>query len=144
MTGSGAGRTLEPGALIPSPLRDRDKGPRLRPYVFSSRTDQPVIAALLNDMRRPPGDARNNKERGKHRRRNAAEVVGRRAVKIQIGKELFLPPHHLLDALRDRVEPFVTCGLGELSGPRLDNIGARIGDLINAMAKAHDESLGCD
>src|SRR2546422_11216769 len=114
MIGSGAGRRLDTRVLTGSPLRDRDKGSRLRSYVVGRRTDEPVVGALLDDVRRPARDARHDEERSEHRRGDAAKVVGGRAIEIEIVEKFLLAPHHALDALGDRVKPLVSSSGGEV------------------------------
>ncbi len=71
-------------------------------------------------------------------------MVSAGAVKIEIRKEIFLAAHDLLDTLGDRVETRVAVSSGEFLRPGLDDIGARIGDFIDAVAKTHNELLRRD
>src|SRR5689334_13045676 len=63
-------------------LCERHVGTRLRSSVFSGRADQSVVFALFGDVRRPAGRAGDDEDGREHRRRDAAKVVGQRAVKI--------------------------------------------------------------
>src|SRR5713226_7101280 len=101
---SGAGRMFETGPPMQLPLCDGHERSRVRADVIGVGTNEAVVRALLDDMRGPTGDARDDKERSKHRGRNPAEVIGAGAVEIEIGKEFLLPPHDLLDALGNRVK----------------------------------------
>ena len=93
-------------------------------------------------MRRPAGDAGNDEQRRKHGGRDAAEVIGAGAVKIQVRKHLLFAPHDLFEALGNRKEAVIAICLAELFRPSLDDIRARVGDFVNAMAEAHDELFG--
>ena len=63
------------------------------------------------------------------------------AVKIQIGKNFFFTPHDLLDALGDRVKFLVALAGGKFFRPGFDDIGARIGNFVDAMTEAHNQFL---
>ena len=62
-------------------------------------TGKTIIGALFDDVCRPTGNPGNDKERGKHFGRNAAEVIGCGTVEVEVGKHLFFAPHNLLEAL---------------------------------------------
>src|SRR5713226_7748583 len=141
---SGAGRTFETGPPMRLPPCDGHERSRVRADVSGVGTNEAVVRALLDDMRGPTGDARDDKERGEHRRGDAAEVIGAGAVEIEIGKEFLFSPHDLLDALGNRVKSLIAPSRSEFLRPRLDDIGARVGNLVEAMAEANDEFLGGD
>ena len=48
--------------------------------------DQAIVGTLLDNVRGPPRDARNDEQWREHRGRYAAEMIGRGAVEIEIGK----------------------------------------------------------
>ena len=121
------------------PVGDGYVGQRVGTYVVGVRSNQPVISALFDDVRPPARDASNDKKWREHRCRNTTQVVCAGAVKIEVGEEFFLAAHNLLDSLRDRVEPFVSACFGEFLRPCFDNVGARIRNLIDAMAEANDQ-----
>src|SRR5215813_828587 len=144
MIGSGSGRIFETVLIMGLPVGDGYVWPRVGTYVIGVRSNQPVISALFDDVRRPARDAGDDKKWRKHRRRNTTKVVSAGAVKIEVGEEFFLAAHNLLDALRYRVEPFVSACFSEFLRPCFDNVGARIRNLIDAMAEAHDQFLRGD
>src|SRR5262249_60346075 len=95
-------------------------------------------------MRRPTGDARDHEKWSKHRRRNAAEVIGAGAIKIQIGEELLFAAHYLLDALGDRIEPFIAVSRAKLFGAGFYHIGAGVGFFFNTGSEDHNYFFGSD
>src|SRR5262245_50710872 len=144
MIGSGSGRIFETFLVIELPVCDGDVGPWIGTYVVGVRSNQSVISALFDGVRRPARDASDNKEWREHWRRNTTKVVSAGAVKIEVGEEFFLAAHDLLDALRYRVESFISACFGEFLRPCFDNVGAWIRNLIDAMAEAHDQFLRGD
>src|SRR5215475_6267732 len=144
MIGSGFGRIFETLLVMGLPVCDGYVGPRIRTYVVGIRSNQSVISALFDDVCRPARDASDDKEWREHRRRNPTQVVCTGAVKIEIGKEFFLAAHNLLNSLGYRVEPFISACFSQFLRPGFDNVGARIGNLIDAMAEAHNQFLRGD
>ena len=126
------------------PIRQGNVRSRVGTGIIGIGPDQTVIRALFDDVGRPASDPGDHKQRRKHRGGNTTQVIGAGAVKIEIWKKFFLAPHHLLDALGYRVKSLVAVRLGELFGPCLDDVGTRVGNLINAMAEAHDELFSAD
>src|SRR6266545_4083603 len=58
--------------------------------VVGARPDQPVIAVLLQDVRRPAGDAAHGEDRRELVRGDAHRRVGRARVEIHVGEDLLL------------------------------------------------------
>src|SRR5215510_11233826 len=144
MIGSGSGRIFATVLVIRLAVCDRYVGPWIGTYVVGVRSNQSVISALFDDVRGPARDAGDDKEWREHRGRNTTQVVCAGAVKIEIKEELFLAAHDLLDWLGHRVESFIPACFGEFLRPCFDDVGARIRNLINAMAESHDQFLRGD
>src|SRR5256714_7377493 len=72
-----------------------------RADVVGRWADDLAVAALLDDMRRPPGGAREDEQRCDHLRGHAHHVVAHRRIPIQVGEHALGIPHNLLDALGD-------------------------------------------
>ena len=73
----------------------RHERPGLRADVIGVGSDEPIVGALLDDMRRPASDSRDDEQRREHGRRDAAKMIGAGAVKIEIRKHLLFPAHDL-------------------------------------------------
>src|SRR5262245_18090372 len=144
MIGSGSGRIFETFLVIELPVCDGGVGPWMGTYVGGIRSNQSVISALFDDVRRPARDASDDKEWREHRGRYTTQVACAGAVKIEVREEFFFAAHDLLDAPGYRVEPFVAACFSEFLRPCFDNVGARIRNFIDAMAEAHDEFLRGD
>src|SRR5262249_25413622 len=144
MIGSGSGRIFETFLVIELPVCDGDVGPWIGTYVVGIRSNQSVISALFDDVRRPARDASDDKEWREHLGRYNTQGVCGGAVKMGGGEEFFFAAHDPLDALGYRVEPFVAACFSEFLRPCFDNVGARIRNFIDAMAEAHDKFLRGD
>src|SRR4029453_9466742 len=75
-----------------------------RPDVVRTRPDQPVVGVLLEDVRRPSGDAAHREDRRVEINRNPERVERRRGVEVDVRIELLLARDDRLDALRE-LEP---------------------------------------
>src|SRR5699024_398918 len=76
----------------------------LRADVFGIGPNQTIVGALLEDVRTPAGQSRDDEYRREQRRGNAKEVIRRGVVEVGIGEQFFLVPHDLLEALGDRIQ----------------------------------------
>ena len=97
--------------------------------------DQAVIGILLEDMRRPPADARAGDEVGEQRQGKPQIVQDRGGVVIDVGDDTLGLPHALLDSRGDG-EPFpVASGFRQplCHGAQMGRTG--ITGAIDAMAK---------
>ena|GEM_PF-5149642 len=57
---------LPPAPFFLLPLIQRNKRAVFRPYVISGRTDNFVVLTLFDNVRRPAGDAGDNKQWSEH------------------------------------------------------------------------------
>src|SRR6476661_7143476 len=89
----------ESGALAPASGR--------RPDILGGGPDQAVVGTLLKYVSRPTRGARQDENRREQRRRYSQQMKRGGAIEIQVGKQLLLLPHDLLDALGDRIEPYI-------------------------------------
>src|SRR6267143_4298442 len=117
---------FEPGTLNferPLSFVDRLERTRIGTDIIRVGPYQAIIGTLLDDVRRPTGDARDDEERRKHSRRDAAKVIGGGAVKIQIREHLFFTAHDLLEALGDRKKASIVLRFTKIFRPGLDDVG---------------------
>ena len=63
-----------------------------RPDVLGARADQAVVRVLLEDVRRPAGDAADGEDRREQIDRDAERVVRRRRVEVDVRVQLLLAP----------------------------------------------------
>src|SRR3984893_12853669 len=136
----------------------RSRRPRSTSFAFCNRYELPVfgadvvcrwaddlaVAALLDDMRRPSGRARDHEQRREHLRRHAHHVVAHRRIPIQVGEHALGIPHDLLDALGDLEHLHLARFLRQFARDRLDRAVARIGDGVHRMAEPDDDFLRLD
>ncbi len=126
------------------PLRNRYERSRVWADIVSVGTDQPIVCALFYDMRRPTRNTRNHKERREHRSGDAAKVISCSAVEIEIGEQLFLAPHHLLNSFGNGEEPLVARSPGQFLRPGFNHVRAWIGNFVNPVAETHDQFFCCN
>ena len=111
------------------------------PGIICARPDDLPIPALFDDVRRPSGSPGDDEQRGEHPHRNSHEVVGDRAVPIEVGKHFLFAPEGRFDAVGDREQRQVARFAAQGAGHFLDDRIARIGHGVDRMAKADDDFL---
>src|SRR5699024_12772820 len=76
----------------------------LRADVFGIGPNQTIVGALLENVRTPAGQPRDDEYRREKRRGNAKEVIRRGVVEVGIGEQFFLVPHELREARGGRIQ----------------------------------------
>ncbi len=120
-------------------------GPGRRPAVGRLRTNQTIVGKLLEDVRRPAGDAAareqtrelvaRNTEIGEHRRGIEVDVGIDLAIGLLFGKNSLAL---IFEFARDRIPLAVAHVRRKLLSDRFEMFGARIAHAVLAMAHSHD------
>src|SRR5882672_10105120 len=135
----------------PPPLRTRvprtpglssfvERRPRAsaRADVVAARPDQSVVVELLDDVRRPARDAAGGDHRREEIDGDPQRVEERRRVEVDVRDEFL----RLVDArveLHRHLVPLELAGLAAcLLGHPLEDRGARVARLVDAVAHAHE------
>src|ERR1017187_2889934 len=109
-------------SAIPSNTRVRpwlalpDRDPRLSvgvALVFGARTDQTVVAVLLQHVRSPAGHAADGENRRVEIDRNAQRIICGRRVEVHVRVQLLDFPHRLFHPLGQPVQLLVAGALAE-------------------------------
>ena len=106
------------GALIRPSRRGRPSAQMARgagPVYSAVGRISRLWRALFENVRRPSGNARDDKQRREHRGRNAQEMIGGRAVEIEVGKHVLLPAHHGFDPLGNWVKAMIAAAAANFS-----------------------------
>src|SRR5688572_5196116 len=115
-----------------STLLDRHERLWFRSGVIRRGPDQPIVRALFQDVRRPPGRTRDDKNRREEWCRDAAKAIGHGAEEIEIGENLFLAPHHPFNAFGNRKQISILVISCQFTGQFLDGSSAWVTGLIDA------------
>src|SRR5882762_5144990 len=127
------------------PLIDRNVMTRVVPEIDLPRASNFLLGVQehLFPLRYPAGSAWNGEENGKHGHRETHRLIYQPGVKIYVGIELALDEVFVFerDALAlqsDFEEGVLAHELEDFVSDVLDNAGARIVILVNAMAESHE------
>ncbi|MNI59433.1 hypothetical protein D3C73_1145960 [compost metagenome] len=88
-------------------------------------------------MRRPAGDAGDDKQRGEHFGRDAHHVVGNRREPVEVREHLFGIPHYLFQTVGDVVHFQRAAFLGKLLRHALDHLMPRVSKGVDRVTKAN-------
>src|SRR6266481_370186 len=128
-----------------NPLIDRNVMTRAVPEIDLPRARNFLLGVQehLFPLRDPAGSARNREKNGKHGHRETHRLINEAGVEIHVGIELALDEVFVFesDALAlqsDFEEGVLTHELEDFVSDVLDDAGARIVILVNAMAEPHE------
>src|SRR6059036_3024509 len=134
-------QTPPPIRTVFSSFLERHPRAAPRPDVVAARPDESVVVVLLDDVRRPARDAAGGDHRREEVDGDSERVEERRRVEVDVRDELL----RLVDArveLHRHLVPLELAGLAaRVLGHPLEDRGARVARLVDAVAHAHEPAL---
>src|SRR5262245_54221842 len=129
------------GGGLPAPFGERlDASPR-GPGIASTRTDQPIVFQLLNDVSAPAGDARHDEDRRVERNFQVETVVETAGRPVEIGMKSLLGKDDALDDIGGFLPAQVAGRFRGLTRMHLEDAGSLVPGFVDPMAEAHDAFL---
>src|SRR3990172_12896519 len=138
-------------SYLSAPRLDRHPPPVERANITRVRSDETILPHLFENMSGPASHPRDGECRGEHLGLEPHTVQDERGVELHIGLEaaprlelLENPEHHFFDDAGILVELLLTGAGEELTGGLIEDVGARVSHLVDAMTEAHDPPSGGD